>query len=376
MKKKSIFALIAMAISLIMLVNSASALGITPAITEVDFEPNAVHTLIIDVINAKEGRKVSVYAEGEFAQYATIDKTDFYNGARINVIIKLPAEMKNPGPNNFYIVAAEEPPQNVFISSAVAVKARITVNVPYPGKYIDANLNVPSGNVDDKIPVELKVINHGTETISVNPIIEIYDRSGNSREKMEFNPITLKTNEFDYFRRYLDTKGFKQGDYVAAAVIDYSGERKTINQTFKLGNLKIDILNFTKILEGGRINKFNIMVKNNWNNEVKGVYADVSLSKGNYTNSFRTPSADMKAWEEKELTGFVDAKEMTAGEYKMDINLNYAGQMTYYSGIVTVTEPKLFDKFIISGVIAIVVALLLGAGYFFLKKNKKPRQKR
>jgi hypothetical protein len=275
-----------------------------------------------------------------------------------------------------YVTAAEAAPQNQFIGTSVKVRAVVSVWVPYPGKYIESSLSVPDANIGENIPVELRVNNRGTDNLIVSPVINFYDSSMKQVDKFVFEPVQIGTGEYDYFRRYLNTDSLKPDNYLAEAIIDYSGLKQGINATFKVGNLYVNITDFTKNISAEEINKFIIKVRSNWNSDIKGVYADVRILNDTFETSFRTPSIDLNAWEEKEILGYFEAKGIKEGDYKVEITLNYLGQTTFASGdLLVVGKEKINILIWISAGIIAGLIVLIGI-YLIARRLKKSKHKR
>lgn len=383
MKNKVLFAWIGITISFILAISSVGAMGVSPPRVDIDFHPNTVQTIDFYIFHAAEDRKVIVNVEGELGKYVTLNKNEFYGEGKLRVTINFPSNIETPGGNVIYITIAEEPAQNQFIGTAITIRAGIVVHVPYPGKYIEYGLNVPNGNVDSKIPIELQVINRGTESLTIDPVITFYDSVMKEMHQMTFNPISLNTNEYDYFRRYLDTTGWKQGNYFAEAIIDYSGEKKSINATFKVGNLFVNVTDFTTNISEGEINKFLIKTKSNWNEDLTGIYADVTIFNDTTRASFRTPQIELKAWGEKTIESYFDATGIAPGEYNVEVKLSYSGQNTFAFGkLMVIAKPVgMMKRIIYISVIVLLVAAALAASYviarrFKKKKGKKARRRR
>jgi hypothetical protein len=374
MKNKVIFALLAALVSLLLISNSVHALGIRPGIYEINYHPNEKRVIEFAINENNPNRKVIFSAEGELASYVTFDKTYIIGSGKVTATITFPGEMKTPGANKLYIAAIEAPLQSQFVGTAVGVRAVIKIYVPYPGKYIEPSLIIPDANIGQKVPVELKVINRGTEDLTVNSVINFYDSSMRQVDKFTFEPVQIGTEEYDYFRRYLNSDNLKPDNYLAEAIIDYSGLKQKMNATFRIGNLYINITDFTKNISAGEINPFIIKVKSNWNGNIQGVYADVKISNETFETSFRTPQIELMAWEEKEILGYFEAKGLKGGNYKIDITVNYVGHTTFDSGVLFVKGKAMSKIWIIVGVIAILIALI--GIYLIVKRLKKPKRKK
>jgi hypothetical protein len=193
-------------------------------------------------------------------------------------------------------------------------------------------------------------------------------------DTFKFEPVPINTTEYDYFRRYLNTDNLKPDNYIAEAVIDYSGLKQQVNATFRVGNLYVNITDFTKNLTAEEINPFIIKVKSNWNGNIKGVYADVKILNDTFETTFRTPQIELNAWEEKNITGYFEAKGLKGGEYKLEITLNYLNKNTFSSGTLFVKGKAMSKIWIIAGVIAVLIALI--GIYLIAKRLKKSKRKK
>jgi len=145
----------------------------------------------------------------------------------------------------------------------------------------------------------------------------------------------LKETQDRYFRKFLNTSGYKPGDYIAEAVIDF-GDIVKVNKTFRVGSLFVGVSNFTEQLQKGKIQEYIIGIESKWNGDLDEVFADVNIFNDVENITFRTPSVSLAAWESKNLVGFVDTEELE-GEYDVNIILNYVGAKTFASGKLIVT---------------------------------------
>lgn len=375
MRNKVIFVLLGIAISLLLAINSVSALGVRPGSYEMNYHPNEKRVVEFDVIEGDPTRKIDFSAEGDFAQYVTLDKNLITGSGEVTATINLPSKAEKVGLNKLYIIAKEQPLQNQFVGTAVSIRVVIRINVPYPGKYIESFLNIPDANLGQEVPIELKVYNRGTENVTVNPVINFYDSSKIFVDTFTFIPVQISPGDYDYFRRYLNTDNLLPDNYLAEALIDYGGLKQKVNATFKVGNLYVNVTDFTKNMTAEEINKFVIGVQSNWNGNIQGVYADVRISNDTFETTFRTPQIELNAWEESNITGYFEAKGLKGGNYKVDITLNYLGHTTFATGDLVVIGKNKFNIPLIAGSIIGGLAILI-AIYFTITRLKKSKHKR
>ena len=245
------------------------------------------------------------------------------------------------------------------------------VNVPYPGKYAEVSLLIPNGNVNEKIPVEVKVVNRGVEPLTLGTNVRFYDSNGDEIETMDFDSVDIGVGEEKFFRRFLDTNGYVAGNYIAEAVVKYGGEETRLNSTFRIGSLSVRVVNFTNELPKGGIYKFYVELESQWNSDLAEIYADVNFTKDGNSIFFRTPSIDLKAWQRTSITGYVDTSEME-GTYNTNVTLRYSGQQTSAEGTLRIKEG--LNVTVVS---LIVAGILVVLGIFFViwrfSRGKKKR---
>ncbi len=351
---------------------ASASLGISPAIKDITFVPNAEHEIVFYIVSDDFKKKVDIYVEGDLANYTRLSKTEATGSDSFTLYIKFPDSVERPGLHGISVGVRERAPENAFIGTVIDIISSVRVFVPYPGRYAEGSLNVPDGNVDELLPVELYVINRGRENIEFSPSIKFLNAQEDVMSIMEFEPVSLRTGEERYFRKYLITSGFKQGLYTAEAAVDY-GELLLINRSFRIGSLDVQIVNFTTRLSKGGIQKFLVDINSRWNNRIDEIYAEVNVSNLSSSIVFRTPSLDLAPWSSQTLVGFLDT-EFMEGEYKTEIELSYQGSNTYASGVLFVYRKTNYTFVVIGAVI--VIALAFWLAWKIRKKSKKKKIKR
>lgn len=350
---------------------TTAALGISPAKKNIDFSPGAEYTFTYNVYSDTPDRKIEVYAEGDLAEYVSFSRTDLSGGGDVVVTLRLPDSIDTPGPHTLLIGAKELPTEQEFIGVAINIRAVIYVFVPYPGKYAEVELSVPDGNTGDKIPVQVYVINRGKEDITAETSVAFKTLDGQTVETMTFLPLSIPVGHEDYFRKYLDTTNIKAANYIAEATVNYNGDQRVVNQTFRVGSLFVNITNMTTRLQQRGIQKFFVGIESRWNNDLPEVYADVNVSNEAGSTVFRTPSLDLPKWSRKELTGYLDT-DVLEGKYLTAVTLHYAGQTTLAHGELYVYKySPLLVASVIIGIIVIVLMIIAGIVWFIRRSKKK-----
>jgi hypothetical protein len=339
---------------LIVLSGFASALGISPAKTDLHFVSGGEHEIIYNV-RSDSDREVEIYIDGDLSEYAKLSKTEIVGSGSFTVKIKFPEYVDIPGEHRIMVGVKEKPTEDYFLGTAININGYIKVLVPYPGRYAETVLKVSDGNVDSEIPVEVQVINRGKEDIDVDVNVQFFTEFGEFVYNMPFSPATLVPTKDRYFRKFLNTIDFKPGNYFAESIVSY-GDVVRSNKTFRVGSLFVNVTNFTeKFIQGG-IQKFNVDIESKWNANLQEVFADVNISNSTYSVEFRTPSSDLDAWERKTLTGFLDTSELL-GKYDTKIVLHYLEEESQALGGLVVLRDGLGRAYILWGVIAIVLII-------------------
>jgi hypothetical protein len=346
---------------------SSGSLGISPAKQILDFVPGQVHKFTYSVSTDNPGAFIKIYFDGDLAPYAVASQEFLVGGGSFEVTINMPQKIDIPGEHSLYVRAIEDAPDGQFLGSRIDIGSLVRVLVPYPGEYAFLSMNLPDGNVGEKIKISLKIENKGTDSLEINTaFIELFN-SGKLVETIDLETLVIETTKEHIYESFLDVKNFPSGEYLASAVIK-SPSTWAINDTFRLGSQFLNITYFTTNVSAGDIHPFYINVQSLWNNDIKGVFADVNLtnSSGGTASSFRTPSFNFLAWEQKVISGFIDVRELN-GKYDALVELNYGGKITTASGSFFVED----DSYLLMAVIIIVSLIVLFILYKIISRKKK-----
>ena len=345
----------------------SASLGISPAIVKMDFAPSEMREIDYIVFSDHPDKKISIFASGDLAPYVTFDKVEVTGQNSFKAIINFPKDIEIPGEHRIDIVVKEKPDEDQFIGTAIEIHAALKIFVPYPGRYVEATLSVPDGNIDEAIPIEAHVFNRGQDSLNLNFNMNFYTDGGKLVSNIPFTPVTLEPLQDKYFRNYLNTSDFKPGNYFAEGIADY-GEIVKVNKTFRIGSLFVNITNFTNVVAKGKIQKFYVNVESLWNGDLNEVYADVNISNSSYSYDFRTPSITLKAWTSDILTGFLDTESLN-GKYDSKITLSYAGQKTNVLGSLLVIAG-LNTAYIYIGLAGILLIIIIVVAILRIKRSR------
>ncbi|MDD5086166.1 MAG: hypothetical protein PHV16_00250 [Candidatus Nanoarchaeia archaeon] len=380
--------------------NQTYALGIAPSHYDVVFQPNLEKNVQLKIIN-NVGKDVDVviYAEGELSEYITINnpsvsisKDEEFKIVSYN--LKLPQNFENKGVLEANIIAREIPKGSkgeTSVSANLAVVSKLRVNVPYKGKYAEIKLFVTNFKQNEQSNFAVEVRNLGTEDIiEAYAIINIYDPSNNKVATVTSNKVSINSKEKDILIANW-VPNVNSGNYRAVATLMYDNLNTQDEKPFTVGTLSLDILSITvDSFTLGGIAKFDIIVENNWNENIPNVFAETSVKdeKGKTYTQFKTASVDIPSFNSQELNAYWDTAKVIPGSYKLNVELNYLGRKTekifdimvdydkiraslagQVIGVKESESPEIMKAIYI--LIFLVVALIAFNAFIYFKKLKK-----
>lgn len=357
MKKEKIIELklLALASAIILLAVSASALGITPARTIINFEPGLEKNISHLIINSEHKTiGIEIFTRGDLARYMTTSENSFTlepedDGREIDYKLNLP-ETLEPGKHMAEIVIVGNEKEavgggNAYVGGRVALVGQAIVDVPYPGKYLDSNLLISENSRNFYIPL----INKGNEKIEkIYAEIKVYDLAENEVASLKTNNISLNPEEKKEIGAEWGADA-APGEYIVKATVYYDGEYNIINKKF---NIKEKFLELKEIaVEGfklGEINKMDIDVKNWWNEPILDAYAELEVYKdGVKVGDSKSSSYNILPGREETMPMFWDTANIAEGEYDSKILLKYNNRINEETLKMRVSDNEI--EFIGSG---------------------------
>jgi hypothetical protein len=355
------------------------SLGISPAIQHVDFQPGLELEYSFNIYSDPE-QVIEVYSEGKFSDLVRFDKTELKGGGGFSVKIKLPQEIETPGKHILLIGAREKIySEEGTIGTSVIVRAPIIIQVPYPGKYAEISFLANNANVGEPVKFEVDVASMGKEPISATTKIEIYSET-KKIETLDLGTKIIENQKSDKFIKILNTSEYNPGNYNATAIVDYEAAAAKTSRVFRIGQLFVNMTNYTEEIIKGGIKPFEISIESLWNNPIENVYGDIHVLKnGTSITNFLTPSVGLLGWEKKVLNGYVDTDILEPGKYDLDINIIYEGKETLNKGKLTIKMKQEYQAYYIFGgilLILIVLIILIALYLKFMKKNGKSKKRK
>jgi len=357
------------------------SLGISPASKTIvmDKDQASEQQFVYYIINNEhKNARLKVYATGELAEWIRFDR-DTIDISENEEIKEFKWRMKLPkleyGKHEGKIVVEEMLQQIAVNGTNVYAKlklvSKISVVVPYPEKYVDVSLDVYEKN--GKLNVAANITNLGMEEI--NSLKLTYNIFSPTDEK-PLKSIATEKKSLDVshtiqFLNTIDVSDFKPGEYSIVASVDYDGYILEVGKDFAVGNAIIEIYDYTKYFVEGKINKFEIEAKSNWNKKIKNVYSKVLIHKdGKILDELRTSLYDFMPYEKQVMSTYWNV-DVPKGSYSANISLIYMNKSTEKQGQIYVVGK---EKFLLVKWLPAIVAffvLLLVFVLILLKKSKR-----
>ena len=339
MKCRSLLFLFLMSIFILSFVPNVSSIGITPGRMSLNFEPNLEKQVSFSVLNsANKEMSVVFMVKGELAEWVTLSETysEFSSSEEsksFSYTVNMPSKLDSPGSHLVEIVAMEAPKnikeKGTFVGATVAVISQLEINVPYPNKYVESELNVveSQGEIFFSVPV----INRGRldiEEIGAN--VDIYTISGEKIKSISTEKVSVLSGK----RKELVARwnyDVNPGRYRAVVTIEYDDEITTILDEFNIGEMFLEILDVAvRDFKLGGIAKFNTYVENKWSSDLKDVYLNIVVY-NEYSEvmaDFKSPTVDVDSLGKAELVAYWDTTGVREGVYDGKIVLNYGNRVT------------------------------------------------
>lgn len=341
---------------------------VTPASYDLDFSSKLNQEFIFRF--GSDESDLNFFISGDLKDYATLDVRSLRGQYLVVVSLRLPDKLEKPGINVLRVTASPFSTSGDQVSIVSSPSGLIRVRVPYPGRYAELDFSVSSVNQGQDAPFSLTVYSRGDRNIVVTPFIEIYERE-KVIGRLDLDVVEIKSGtKYDYISSF-NTKNLAAGNYLAKAVVEYGGERPSeASASFRLGELFVDIFNYTNLFERNKINRFEIEIESFWNDPINEVYAQVEIL--GHPNNFLTPTIRLSPWQKSMLTGFLDTTGIESDYFDANITIYYGGKQN--SRIVRLNfkpEFNYMNLIWIGLAIIIIILLLVIIILILLKKNRK-----
>src|SRR3989344_6569927 len=361
---------------------SANALIISPPERNYDFHPDYHYNFSFAVGGNNDNTPIDVktYTKGDLEKYVTFNQE---NGVispgrwtEFTGDIILPEKLK-AGYHDTRVGVVQTSSKESGFSSLVGVEMILGVRVPYPGRYIENNLEVNDVRVNESVKFILTFHNYGSEDIEdVRSSIEIYGINGEKVDSLKVDSFSINNGETRVINFNWSSVGNKIGMYRAVLNSNYDGEElATSEKIFRIGDILIEIvsINGTKI-DKGKIGRVLVSTRSYWNTNIDDVYALLEASTSNGLIQIKSQSITYSPWANLDIPLFVDGNKIDIGRYDAKIRIYYANKTAEKVFVLEIKENKFVKLFstrnlLILIVIILIIVMILNFRKFI--KNKK-----
>jgi len=339
MKANKINLKIILVLVFIFLLANVSALGITPGRTSMNFEAGLHKDVSFSVLNTEKKDMNIIFAvKGDLAEYIILNQASSVilsteNSKSFSYSVDLPGSFAKPGLYEGEIMVIETPKdfdeEGAFVGATVAVISQVHVYVPYPNKYVEAELNVLENN--GKLTFIVPVISRGKlDIVNIKANIDIFNGAEEKIASLETNTDTL--NSLERKELFVDwNPEVNPGRYKAVVTVRYDNEVATVLKEFNIGEMFLEILEINiKDFELGEIAKFDALVENKWSSNLKDVYLNILVynSEGEIMADFKSPTYDINSLSKSEMVAYWDTAGVHEGTYEGKLILKYGEKAT------------------------------------------------
>jgi hypothetical protein len=314
----------------------AIRLSYIPLQSPVLFKPNSEFDFIFWV--SEYGNNAEISIGGDLAEYVTLSNVSEKYGIRqYSLHFKFPEYIGEPGIHTLVITAKDIPAEKGMIGGVAIVKKTIKVKVLYSSKIVDISFDATDANVNEIVYFYVSIKSQTQNKIDkVSAIIDIFDINNEKLDMVVTNQASLESAESVTLTAELNTTNYLPAEYKAVATVFYDDNKSIVEDSFKIGDLDIKIINYTRNFKKNSINKFDIEIESGWNNIIKNVYAEITID----NTVIKTPFVDLEPWQRKILSTYWNTNNVSIGEHKARIVLFYHDKVTIEKTKVFVEEKK------------------------------------
>lgn len=365
LKKRVMFIFLSVFVTILLLQNAIAVNGVSPAYYELDFQPNLKQVFTFSFIG-DEGNEYEIYLDGDLIDYAKLSRDRLYGSGQVSVLLELPDDVEKPGIHRLLVGAKQLPNSENGIAIVGNVRAVIKVRVPYPGEYAELDFSTSNANAGENVDFDLKIYSRGKNQIHTVSRIEIYDFNNNLVKTLPLGSKIIGPSKMAEYRKSLDTSGYLPGRYNAVAIVEYDGKEAVLDREFRLGELFVEVVNYTTEFEKKSINRFDIIVESHWNDPIDNLFANVSVV--NYNISFITPSISLNGFEISSLTGYLDTNGIEEENFQAKVILHYEGEIS--EKLVDLRMKESINYILVAGTITVLLLIILLAYYIYRRRRK------
>jgi len=379
MEQKSFLALGILIITILAVVPTAIAIGAAPARVSINYEPNKEITIPYTVrSNTDRDILVNVSLLGDLSKYVKISTNNMPlkpgETTTFDLTLKFPVLTGYVGPNNIRVSIAENAPVGGGFASRTVVIPKITVNFPYPGKYLDVSkFSVGNTNQGSPATVDLELTSRGTEFTDYTAIVDILDENNATIYTKNIASGSIKPQDSISKTNTLEVEKIKPGEYTAVLRVFYADQEKNLTSKFRIGTESLNLESYApKNASFDSVIPLKFEIKNNWNGNFQNVYGEINIANATATTSTKSigPFGDIS------LEQFIDLRGLQSGKYNGTITLHFDKNVKEFPITIDILKPESDHSLVMIIIVILLLVVLLGLSVvLYVRKRKNHNSK-
>jgi hypothetical protein len=341
----------------ILFVNCVEALRVSPARYVENFEPGFEKTFRFTFTHEDKEAVLQTYVSGDLVEYVSLSNDLIDGEGYVDATVSIPGNIEVPGLHRIKVGAIPiDRETGGMVGVVVSVRGVIDLHVPYPGEYADLDFDVRDANEGEDPSYELVIYSRGSNEVNVNSEVKVFDSEDNSVYSLPLGNVVVDPGKFFEYDSLLRDANLKPGTYTAKAFSDYGSGSQEKSDVFRIGELKITIVNYTREVKKGGIRRFEMEVESLWNDPIPGVFAEVSVVGTDVT--FTTPTSSIqRGFGKTYLEGYIDTTDFENENIEALVKLNYNGKVSEEKINIGVVDSGFEFKmlYLVIGIILLVV---------------------
>ena len=219
----------------------------------------------------------------------------------------------------------------------------------------------------------LKAFNYGDEKVSVSPIIEIFNLENKSVGRYSIYSDVIAGNSVKEDSGKIGTSMLPAGNYIAKATVNYGERIASAEDTFRIGELNVEIKNFSDVIDRNTINKILVDVESAWNDPIENVFVEGSVPE--YNIAFKTPSTSLKGFQRVSLLGYLDTNNILEDVDSLEVNftVHFSNKLNSKSGTLNFRKVSKVSS-ITYAIIGISLFIIIAGGVIWILIRKRREQ--
>jgi hypothetical protein len=319
----------------IFIMGSVCALGVTPGRTTVNFEPDLKKDVEFEIINSGGAElELSLSVEGELGRYINLPSrtVSFAAGEeskKVSYSVSLPHSLE-PGTKKGEVAITEVPRDagegESIVQATLAVAVQFHVNVPFPGKYANANLIIYNVAEGEDVTFVFPVVSAGEfDLTSVKANVDVYNKLNEKVGSFSTSDISVPSGTKKELV-YKWANDLPIGDYRAAATLIYDEGVVNLEQIFSVGLKELELQDITvSSFSLGQIAKLEMLVENKWSEPISDAYIEtfIKSDSGKIVSNFKSSAYDVDPLGKQVFVSYWDTAGVSEGNYQTEVSINY-----------------------------------------------------